>query len=36
MSWLVASICGDQGGELGLITGLGATGGGVLCLTLED
>lgn len=33
MSWFVISICGDQGGALGLITGFGATGGGVLCLT---
>lgn len=36
MSWLVISICGDQGGELGLITGFGATGGGVLCFTRGD
>lgn len=33
MSWLVPSVCGDQGGELRLIIGFGATGGGVLCLT---
>lgn len=36
MSWLFISICGDHGGELGLITGFGATGGGVLCLTRVD
>lgn len=35
-SWFVSSSGGDQGGELGLIMGLGATGGGVLCLTLGD
>ncbi len=32
---MVTSVCEDQGRELGLIIGFGATGGGVLCLTAD-